>query len=368
MAALAVLFGGPSPEHDISILTGLQVARILANAGEDVSGLYWSKSGEWHQVPPSLEASDFVDGPPRSAVPFRLVLGPGGGFAEEKRKRRGVAFDAAVNCCHGGPGEDGALQAALDLAGVAYTGPSAASAALAMDKAATHALGAAAGLAVADQALMGTEHVEVDFPGPYIVKPRFGGSSIGIEVVEDLATAQALSASSRHLRDGAVIERHLTGWVDLNIAARAYPSPELSAIERPLRKPDGSIFTYAEKYLSGSAAGMEHAPRELPAQLPEGVTEAIHHAARTLIVAARIRGVARIDFLWDGGDHVVFNEINSIPGAMALHLWEAGGETKLATVRHLIDEARARPARVWSSAGADGTALRSAGAIAAKLS
>ena len=65
---------------------------------------------------------------------------------------------------------------------------------------------------------------------------------------------------------------------------------------------------------------------------------------------------------------MVFNEINSIPGAMALHLWEAGGETKLATVRHLVDEARARPARVWSSAGADGTALRSAGAIAAKLS
>ena len=86
------------------------------------------------------------------------------------------------------------------------------------------------------------------------------------------------------------------------------------------------------------------------------------------MAAARIRGVARIDFLWDGADRVVFNEINSIPGAMALHLWEAGGETKLATVTRMIDEARARPARQWSSAGADGTALRSAGAIAAKLS
>jgi D-alanine-D-alanine ligase len=367
MAALAVLFGGPSPEHDISILTGLQVARILANAGHDVSGLYWSKSGDWHQVAPTLEASDFLDGPPRSAESFKLVIGPGGGFAEEKRKLRPVSFDATVNCCHGGPGEDGALQAALDLAGVTYTGPSAAAAALAMDKAATHGLALAAGIAVADQALL-TPEGEVAFDGPYIVKPRFGGSSIGIEVVDDLATARALLATSRHLRDGAVIESHLTGWVDLNVAARAFPEPAVSAIEKPLRKPDGSIFTYAEKYLSGSAAGMEHAPRELPAQLPAGVEAAITQAALTLIGAARIRGVARIDFLWDGADQVVFNEINSIPGAMALHLWEAGGETKLAVVEAMIAEATSRPARVWSSAGADGTALRSAGAIAAKLS
>ncbi len=367
MAALAVLFGGPSPEHDISILTGLQVARILVNAGQDVMGLYWSKSGDWHQVPASLEASDFIDGPPRSATDFRLVIGSDGGFHEDRRKPKAVPVDVAVNCCHGGPGEDGALQAALDLAGVTYTGPSAAAAALAMDKVATHAVGLAAGLPVADQALLGAT-TAVDFEGPYIVKPRFGGSSIGIEVVDDLATAQALLASSRHLRDGAVIERHLTGWVDLNIAARAYPEPEVSAIERPLRKPDGSIFTYAEKYLSGSAAGMEHAPRELPAQLPSEVGDAIRQAALTLVAAARIRGVARVDFLWDGADRVVFNEINSIPGAMALHLWEAGGETKLATVTRMIEEARARPARQWSSAGADGTALRSAGAIAAKLS
>ena len=65
---------------------------------------------------------------------------------------------------------------------------------------------------------------------------------------------------------------------------------------------------------------------------------------------------------------MVFNEINSLPGAMALHLWAADGVAQLSAVSAMIDAARARPARVWSSAGADGTALRSAGAIAAKLS
>jgi D-alanine-D-alanine ligase len=368
MAAIAVLFGGPSPEHDISILTGLQVARILANAGQDVSGLYWTKSGDWFQVAASLEARDFTDGPPKASTPFRLVVGTDGGFHEDKRKLRPVGFEVAVNCCHGGPGEDGALQAALDLAGVTYTGPSAAAAALAMDKASTHALALANGLPVADQALLTPTTTELAFAGPYIVKPRFGGSSIGIEVVDDLATAQALLSSSRHLRDGAVIEQYLTDWVDLNVAVRTYPETEVSPVERPLRKPDGSIFTYAEKYLSGSAAGMEHAPRELPAALPDGVAPALTAAATTLAQAARIRGVARVDFLWDGAGGIVFNEINSIPGAMALHLWEAGGVTKLATVQAMVAEAQARPARVWSSAGADGTALRSAGAIAAKLS
>src|SRR5262245_28029440 len=144
--ALAVLFGGPSPEHDISILTGLQVARVLADAGEQVTGLYWSKSGDWHAVVPSLEARDFLEGQPRSATPVKLVLGAGGGFHEDKRKLRLLDIEVAVNCCHGGPGEDGTLQAALDLAGVAYTGPSAAAAALVMDKAAAHALAEGCGV------------------------------------------------------------------------------------------------------------------------------------------------------------------------------------------------------------------------------
>lgn len=68
-AKVAVAFGGPSPEHDVSILTGLQAARELADARRDVIGLYWTKTGEWFRVDASLEAADFLDGvPPRGAV------------------------------------------------------------------------------------------------------------------------------------------------------------------------------------------------------------------------------------------------------------------------------------------------------------
>ena len=225
---------------------------------------------------------------------------------------------------------------------------------------------ASCGVAVAAQTLL-APGVTPDFGGPYIVKPRYGGSSIGIEVVDDIGTAHALLASSRHLRDGAVVEQYLGDWSDLNVAARSFPEPDLSPIERPLRKPDGSIYTYAEKYLSGSGTGMEHAPRELPAQLSDAAASSLRAAATTMIAAARIRGVARIDFLWDGADRVVFNEINSIPGAMALHLWRAADESSIDTVRKMVDEARRVKSREWSSSGADGTALRSAGEIGGKL-
>nr|MCU0282038.1 hypothetical protein [Acidimicrobiia bacterium] len=139
----AVLFGGPSPEHDISILTGLQATRSLAQAVKEVTALYWSKAGEFYAVDPGLEAAGFAEGVPRGATPLELVAGPEGGFT---RKHKPLPLDVVVNCCHGGPGEDGTIQAAFDLAGLAYTGPSLVGAYLGMDKLAFTALAAQAGL------------------------------------------------------------------------------------------------------------------------------------------------------------------------------------------------------------------------------
>ena len=126
MSLPAVVFGGPSPEHDISILTGLQAARTLTQAGTEVQAFYWTKTGQWFQVDPASEAKDFADGVPGKAKPIRFVAESGGGF-HFKKKRLDVA--AVLNCCHGGPGEDGTLQSAFDLAGLRYTGPSAAASA-----------------------------------------------------------------------------------------------------------------------------------------------------------------------------------------------------------------------------------------------
>jgi D-alanine-D-alanine ligase len=366
VSAPAVVFGGPSPEHDVSILTGLQAAHTLGS----VLAIYWAKTGDFYSVDPGLESEAFVEGVPKGAKDLRLVASPGGGFVAGKGgllgKERPLEISAVVNCCHGGPGEDGTLQAALDLAGVAYTGPSVAGASLGMDKLAFAGAVVAAGLPALPRALVGTGRPAPAAAGPYIVKPRFGGSSIGIEVVEDWATACALAASSVHLRRGAVAEPYRPESYDLNIGVRTWPELQFSAVERPIRSPGSSeILGYIDKYLGGE--GMVSAPRELPAKIPESLEKGVRDAAAAVAALALVRGVARIDFLVDDGAWYV-NEVNTIPGSLAKYLWVAPAAVSFpALLQDLLAEAARRPTFRPDATGADGLILRSASSIARKL-
>ena len=365
MTRPAILFGGPSPEHDISVLTGLQAVTALGKDGVAVIAVYWARSGDFFEVDASLAPSAFVEGVPRGAHRLDLVARPGGGFVPDGGRlgRRGpLEITAVVNCCHGGPGEDGTLQAALDLASIRYTGPSAAGAALGMDKLAFGGVIQAAGLDALPRVAFDPDRAPA-FPGPYIVKPRFGGSSIGIEITDDLSAVGALVRTSPHYRAGAVIEPYLADAVDLNISVLTHPAVRLSAIERPLRG-DARIYSYADKYLGGE--GMASAKRELPASVPEGVAAAITDAAKRVVEIALVRSVARIDFLW-ASDHVYVNEINTIPGSLAWYFWASEGLAFGALLAGMLAEAAAAPTVTYSTDGADGTALRAAGSIASKL-
>ncbi len=354
MAKPAVLFGGPSPEHDVSIVSGLQAVHALG----DVIAVYWSKTGDFWDVDPTLEARDFADGVPRKSGQLRLVTGEG-----MVGKRRRLDLWAVVNCCHGGPGEDGTIQAAMDLAGLAYTGPSVAGAALGMDKLAFGHVVRGAGLPSLGRVLL-SDREAPPFEGPYIVKPRFGGSSIGIEVVADAGTAQALLRSSPQLRAGAVVEPFRPAAEDLNVAVRSWPDLQLSAIEKPLRREgSGDILAYRDKYLGGE--GMVSAPREFP-DLPPDVVEAIGRMATEVARLTGLRGMARIDFLGAEGNLYV-NEINTIPGSLARYLWIEPEISFSRLLADLLDEAVRRPAFHYSAGGADGSALRSAGTMAEKL-
>lgn len=369
MSTYGVVFGGPSPEHDISILTGLQASHALVENGHDVEAIYWSKTGSFFSVDPSLEAQAYIQGVPPKALTLELNASPGGGFSSEGRmgRRRSLDLAAVVNCCHGGPGEDGTLQAAFDLAGIHYTGPSAPGAALGMDKLAFSAVVQNAGLPTLPKALLtptDDESSELGFEGPWIIKPRFGGSSIGIQVTDDLASAKALLRTSPHLRQGAVIEPFLSDAIDLNIGVRTWPEVQLSPIERPLNKEPGRIYSYAEKYLAGE--GLSSAPRELPAEVPAVTADALREAARAVIDLVGVRGLARIDFLWHEGE-IYVNEINTIPGALGWYLWVEPRVTFGALLADLLEEAIKSPTNLYSTQGADGSALRAAGGIASKL-
>jgi D-alanine-D-alanine ligase len=357
MPQTAVVFGGPSDEHDISILTGLQVLHAL----EDVVGIYWAKTGGWFQVDSDLEASDFVDGVPPRSRELSYSAAPGEGF---RLKRKSIDVRTVFIACHGGPGEDGTLQGLFDLAGLRYTGPGQAASALGMDKLAFGAAMASAGLKTLPRALVAVgDEPGPDFGGPFIVKPRFGGSSIGIEVADDWETVLALKQTSSFFDQGAVVEPFLESSRDLQVAVRTYPSLEVSAIEEPARDVDG-IYSYDQKYLAWG--GEVSSGRELPAPLDPGLKSEVEDAARRVTKAASLRGICRIDFLERDGD-LYLNEVNTIPGSMSTYLWIEPLIERTVLFADMVAEAGSTPTRVFSVAGSDGTALRSAGTIASKL-
>ncbi len=371
LKSVGVLFGGPSPEHDVSVLTGLQTVRALQETGrfERVVSIFWSKIGDFSTVDGQMESKDFADGAPRGAQDLSLIIGGDGGFVARRGrlapKFEILGLDSIVLCTHGGPGEDGSIQGALDLAGVAFTGPSAASAALGMDKYAAGEVARAAGLMTLPRVVLRSGLTELPFDGPYIVKPRFGGSSIGIDVVADLPTALARLNANVHLRRGAVIEPYRGDLFDLQIALVNFPSLTLSAIERPIRaSTSGEILNYQDKYVGGS--GMDAAARELPARISSEDVDRIRRDATIAATALSVRGVARIDFL-AGDGQIYFNEINTIPGSLSRHLFVDPPLAFADLLDRLIEESVSRPSTQLSTARATGALLLDAQSISAKL-
>ncbi|HTX62033.1 MAG TPA: hypothetical protein VMD28_00235, partial [Acidimicrobiales bacterium] len=207
---------------------------------------------------------------------------------------------------------------------------------------------------------------------PYIVKPRFGGSSIGIVAnVADVETAVALLDANHHLRAGAVVEPYRADLFDLQLAVRSWPELALSAIERPLRTPraggaggEPDILGYADKYVGGE--GMAGAPRELPADIDGGLERALRDAASSVARLCSVRGVTRVDFLSNGHELFV-NEVNTIPGSLARYLWIDPPLAFETLLSDMVAEARSRPTHHYTVEGADGTVLKGAASIAAKL-
>jgi len=325
-APWAVVFGGPSPEHEISILTGLQAERVLTAAGHDVVPIYWAPTGDWFRVPAATEAKDYLEGAPSGSTPLEVrVSGEPGIYRRKTFGAERVEIEAALLCLHGGAGEGGGAAAVFSLLGIPATGSTLFAGAVGMDKLAFGGLMQAAGIPSLPREAVSTI-VEPTFAGPYIVKPRFGGSSIGIEIADGVDAARALAATSIHLRTGAVVEPYRPELVDLNIAFRTFPSLEITPLEKPLRGDSGSaLYSYAEKYLAGGAgtdAGLTSAPREFPAQVPDAVAARARELAERVAEVTRLTGIVRVDLLLDEATGELFvNEVNSIPGALSLYLW-----------------------------------------------
>ena len=366
----AVVFGGPSPEHEISILTGLQAERVLVEGGDEVLPLYVAPNGAWFQIPSRSEAKDFLTGAPSGSKELDIVLsGQPGIYPKKGLGKKPLEIDAALLCFHGGLGEGGGAAAVFSFMDIPATGSTVFAGAVGMDKLAFGGLMHAAGIpSLAREALR--DSVDPGFTGPYIVKPRFGGSSIGIEIVDDIGTARTIAKSSAHLQTGAVVEPYRPELVDLNISFRTYPALEVTDLERPLRSEaeKTGLYSYQEKYLAGgSGAGLTHAPREFPAKAPQAIHDKAAQLAKAVAEVTRLQGIVRVDLLWDEttGDLFV-NEVNSIPGALSLYLW-APKHPALNVLRDALTEAKDHPVVFPHSGFGQGVALRAAGGIAGKL-
>ena len=353
---IGVIFGGPSPEHDISILTGLQGVRILSKKYE-VFSLYWSKDNKWYLVDNQNESVDFLDNNEIFKNNLELKFNENPGFYQKRKK---IDLDVVVNACHGGPGEDGSLQSLLDIFGIKYTGPDQISAQICMDKYAFYSLMKENNLPVIDKKLVNLE--ENQFNENHILKPRFGGSSIGVEIINDIDTAKRLVNNSDLYSKGAVIEKYLENSIDLLIGVRNFPKLDVSEIEKPIK--NETLFSYSDKYLENG--GLEGSKRELPAELDKDLQENLIKLVKKINNLIPTRGIYRYDFLLHENNLYV-NEINAIPGSHALYLWKNLNHSKFELLDNMIDEALSSISNSWSITGSDGIALKSAKDIDSKL-
>ena len=296
---IAVIIGGPSSEHDISILTGLQSARILSKDNK-ITILYWSKENNWYLLDPNLESKDFLENTKLMKKPLELRINGDSGFYFKKKK---LNFDVFLNSCHGGPGEDGTLQSLLNILKVKYTGPKIISAQICMDKYVFYTTMKENGLPVIHKNLVNPDE-KPSFDGPYILKPRFGGSSIGVEVVNDYETVLKIVESSDLYTEGAIVERYLEDSEDILIGVKNYPNFSVSEIEKPIK--NETLFSYSKKYLENG--GLEGSERELPAQINDDKKNKIIKYVEKINSIIPTRGIFRYDFLIDN-DEIYINEI-----------------------------------------------------------
>lgn len=346
---VAVLFGGHSVEHEVSIISGIQALRALDPAKYEAFPVYISKDNRFYIGENLGQVESYRDMKACLAAAQPVLPVAGDGCVELVRhpaRKFGnnvlAAFDVAVPVVHGTNVEDGTLMGLLEMLNIPYAACDVTSSALGMDKFAMKAVLRQAGVPVLEaRQYTGREYaadgerildeIEQVFGYPVIVKPVNLGSSIGISKAADrqsLLDALDLAVS---FSPWVLVERAVPHLREINCAVLGdADSARPSACEEPLNAED--ILTFGDKYLSGGSkktgvsGGMTDLKRRCPAELPDGMTEQVQALAVKTFQALGCLGVARIDFLNDRESGELWvNEINTIPGSLAFYLWQEVG-------------------------------------------
>lgn len=364
---IAVVFGGPTQEHDVSVVSAQQLMDAADVRTLNIIPVYLDFEGRFMQGARLRDLGAFRP-KPGGLQEIRFAWGDNGPCIQTIASGAVQNIDCVLPVFHGPFGEDGRIQGMMELLGIPVTGFGATNSAIAMRKDATKAIVKTVGVnvlhhVVANKAsLKDTDalcrQVVQEIGYPAIVKPANLGSSIGVGIAKDDATLIALVQAVLRQDGFALIEPKVQNLVEYNVAL-TYRDDAIcfSAIERP--KSSADLLDFKEKYLaSGDGAppkkggklgnspvpsqGMLSLTRDINPDIPSDLKDRIYEYGAAAFSVLGLRGAPRIDFMVDGNTgELWFNEINPIPGSYGFFLWEAADPPLLFSelIQHLVQEA-----------------------------
>jgi D-alanine-D-alanine ligase len=371
METIAVIFGGRSAEHDVSIVTALAsiIKPLELTKKYKVEAVYIAKDGAWYWdeklkdigLFSSGKIQDFLHRTQPTSVQFDggMTLVKASGIAGRKQLRK---IDIVFPAMHGTYGEDGALMGLLDMSGVPYVGCGVSAAAVSMDKVLAKQLAVANNIPVSKflsytkpqlERELGTavKTITKTLKYPLFVKPAKLGSSIGInQASNDTELRNALEVAA-HYDDMVIVEEAVQNLIEVTLPIMGNTDrPQPALLEKPLTKPE-DFFDFETKYMRGGKKGGSgkggvkgsQGYSQIPAELPKDLYAKAESVGVSVYKALGCSGLARVDMLIDSKtNEVYFNEVNPLPGSLYAHNWNQAGVSNVELVQRLIGFAKDR--------------------------
>jgi len=360
MKSIAVIFGGKSAEHDVSIITAhIPIIDTLLSIGEfDVWPIYISKEGKWYCDKRMNDLRFFKESDWEAQIakwkPVELLFDNGLQICWSSMFGKCVKVDVVFPSMHGTFGEDGSLMGLLRMAGVPFVGCDIFASAVAMDKVLTKQVVAAEGMPVVPYVWFTKSQWGKDansfrtriknLKWPLFVKPVHLGSSIGITKAKDERELENAIEVALHYDDKVLVEEGVEPLLEITLPIMGNDIVVTSECERPLNKSE--LFDFNDKYLSGGKGkgdGVNNAYSEIPANIGDELTKKIKQLGEKVYRTLGCTGIARVDFLVNDSTKEIFvNEVNTLPGSLYHHNWKKAGVSNRDLVLGLISLAEER--------------------------
>ena len=324
---VCVLFGGISPEHEVSLRSAESVLNNMDSEKYNIFPVGITKEGHWilfggtdYSMLPAGTWKEHPANRPATISPVRgqgLLSFEGDSFVREQ-------IDVVFPVLHGENGEDGAMQGLLQMAGIPYVGPHVSASAVAMDKTLTKLVADQAGVKQAAWMLVRStelesrteqilEQLEEKFSYPMFVKPAGTGSSVGVSKARDREALKAALENAAKFDRKILVEEFIHGR-EVEVAVMGNDSPVASICGEIDSGAD--FYDYDAKYLTDTSVAY------IPARISEEVEEQVRDAAVRIYTAIGCQGLSRVDFFVTYEDQrVVFNEINTLPGFTSISMY-----------------------------------------------